>query len=259
MISPFPWPGGKRALVRTLLPLIPQHRNYIEVFAGSAKLLFAKQPSTLEVINDLNGEVINFFRVAKHRPAELAEALEHECVHAERFRELLANPDSRFELDRAIQFAYLAWFSFGGKGKNFARASAKNPEISKAIDRVRDLLRKVSERLNRVLIETRDFEEIINRYDHKDTFFYLDPPYVEFSPNGRYAPLSKERRTQMFERLAKTKAKWLLSFEDHAEARHAAKEHGFALRKVGVVYTLSGNATPKLGRELLISNYPLAA
>jgi DNA adenine methylase len=90
MISPFPWPGGKHALVPQLLQMIPEHRTYVEVFAGSAKLLFAKEPSSFEVVNDLNGDVVNFFRVAKHRPAELAEAMESECIHAARFRELQA-------------------------------------------------------------------------------------------------------------------------------------------------------------------------
>lgn len=93
MESPFPWPGGKRALKGTLLKLIPEHSLYVEVFAGSAKLLFAKAPSKMEVMNDLNGEVINFFRVAKHRPAELAERLESgfwSCVGARRPRAKLS-------------------------------------------------------------------------------------------------------------------------------------------------------------------------
>jgi DNA adenine methylase len=259
MIPPFSWPGGKRALVRRLLPLIPDHRNYVEVFAGSAKLLFARTPSRLEILNDLNGELINFFRVAKHRSAEMADALERDCIHAGRFRQLVIAPDSRDEIDRAVRFAYLAWYSFGGKGKHFARASATNPEIKKPLDEIRALLDKVAARLQRVLMEQRDFGDILDRYDHKDTFFYLDPPYIEYQPNGRYEPLSRERRAQMFARLSRTKAHWLMSFEDHAEARTAAKRYGFRLRKVSVVYTLGGRAERKLGREVLMANYPLAA
>lgn len=259
MISPIAWPGGKRALVRRLLPLIPAHRNYVEVFAGSAKLLFAKESSKLEVLNDINGDLINFFRVAKHRPSHLAERMEQECIHAARFRDLIADPHRQCELDRAVRFAYLAWYSFGGKGLHFARASAKNPEVKHPLDSVREVFERTSARLSRVLIEQRDFHEILNRYDHRDTFFYLDPPYIEYQPNGRYEPLSKERRATMFESLSRLKARWLMSFEDHAEARAAAKAYGFMLRRVGVVYTLSGAAKRNTTDELLISNFRLAA
>ena len=68
----FSWPGGKHRLLKHLCSRIPAHSLYVEVFAGSAKLLFAKEPSKAEVINDLNGDIANFFRVTKHRPAELA-------------------------------------------------------------------------------------------------------------------------------------------------------------------------------------------
>lgn len=259
MISPFPWPGGKRALVRTLISAIPAHRIYVEVFAGSAKLLFAKKPSELEVINDVNGDVTNFFRVAKHRAAELAERFEIECLHAGRFRELVESPGSACEIERALRFAYLAWFSFGGKGQHFARPSVKDLRLKRSLDTVRGLLNATSSRLARVLIDQRDYADILDRYDTKETFFYLDPPYVEYSANGRYAPMTAERRAEMFAQLARVKAKWLMSFEDHAEAREAAKRYGFTMRKVGVLYTLSGQAKRKQVSELLISNFRIAA
>lgn len=185
--------------------------------------------------------------------------MERECIHAGRFRELAGAADPTDELERALRFAYLAWYSFGGKGKHFARPSLSKLEVRRPIDQVRGLLAQIAGRLARVSIEQRDYAEILDRYDRKDTFFYLDPPYVEYLPNGRYEPFTAERRAEMFARLAKLQAQWLMSFEDHAEARAAAKEHGFNLRKVGVVYTLAGRSTRKLGRELLISNFPLAA
>lgn len=259
MRSPFGWPGGKRALVQTLLPLVPEHQNYIEVFAGSAKLLFAKPPSRLEVLNDLNGEVTNFFRVAKHRSAELAERMETECIHAGRFRELLADRHPKCEVDRALRFTYLTWYSYCSKGEHFARASAKTNEVRHPLNFVRQILSTTAGRLARVLIEQRDFAEILDRYDSRGTFFYLDPPYVEFGANGRYDPLTKERRAELFEHLSRLKARWLMSFEDHAEARAAARQFDFKLRRVGVVYTLSGKADRPRRQELLLSNYPLAA
>jgi DNA adenine methylase len=259
MNSPFPWPGGKRALKKTLLGMIPEHNIYAEVFAGSAKLLFAKEPSGLEVMNDLNGDVTNFFRVAKHRPAELAEQFEIECIHAGRFRELRREAQPLTELDRALRFAYLVWYSFGAKGEHFASSSARSLKTKRPLDRVRDLLRETAARLTKVLIEQRDFAEILARYDSASTFFYLDPPYVAFQPNGRYEPLSAERRSELFASLANIKGRFLMSFDDHEEVRRLAKDHHFRSLSVGVVYTISGGNSRKASPELLISNYETAS
>lgn len=228
MNSPFPWPGGKRALKNTLLQLVPEHDIYAEVFAGSAKLLFAKPPSRMEVMNDLNGEVTNFFRVAKHRPAELAERLELECIHAGRFRELRAETP-HCEVDRALRFAYLAWYSFSAKGEHFGSANAKAVRIKRPITRVRELLQTTAARLATVLIEQRDFAEILARYDSETTFFYLDPPYVHFADIARYEALSEDRRVELFGLLGEIKGKFLMSFDDCPEIRALVKQHGFPL------------------------------
>jgi DNA adenine methylase len=254
MISPFPWPGGKRALVPHLLKMIPTHRNYVEVFAGSAKLLFAKEPSTLEVLNDLNGDVVNFFRIAKHRPAELAEALEHECVHAARFLELSAEATPDDELDRALRFAYLTWYSFGGKGTHFARPTVRG-RARKPLDSVRGLLEALARRLSAVCIEQKNFAEILARFDAEETFFYLDPPYLNFGSNDRYAPFTLERLQKLFTQLRGLKARWLMSFEDHSAVRAAVRECGFSMTSVEVPYTLASGNRQKGGREVLICNY----
>jgi DNA adenine methylase len=254
MNSPFAWPGGKRCLKKTLLSLIPPHTIYVEVFAGSAKLLFAKEPSPREVMNDLNAELTNFFRVAKHRPAELAERFETELVHAGRFRELRGAP-SDDELQDALRFAYLVWYSYGAKGEHFASASAKTllgGKVRRSLDLVRELLQLTSARLRNVLIEQRDFAEILARYDSAETFFYLDPPYVHFQANGRYTALAEDRREQLFTLLAGLKGKFLMSFDDCAEVRELSRRHGFKVRGVEVSYTLSQKKTKPV-REVLIT------
>ena len=264
MNSPFAWPGGKRNLKKTLLGLIPEHDVYVEVFAGSAKLLFAKPVSRCEVMNDLNGDVTNFFRVAKHRPAALAELFDHELVHAERFRDLrgqaAADPD---ELHRALRFAYLAWYSYGAKGEHFASSSAKNfadgGKVKRSLDRVRGLLDDTAERLRHVLIEQRSFEDILARYDSPATWFYLDPPYVHFQPNGRYTALPVEQRENLFALLAGLQGGFLMSFDDCDEVRALSRQHGFHLRRVEVGYSLGntdGSRSKKTG-EVLIANRPL--
>jgi DNA adenine methylase len=258
MESPFGWPGGKRNLKKTLLAAIPQHKAYVEVFAGSAKLLFAKPPSPWEILNDINDDLVNFFRVAKHRPSELAERLEHDLIAAGRFTELKQEKARASEIERALQFAYLTWYSFGSKGEHFASmqikhlAKAKTP-VKRSLIRVRTLLADVAERLRSVLVENRDFSECIRRYDSRDTFFYCDPPYTDFQDNGRYKPMG-ERNRELFQILAGVKGKFLLSFDDSAEIRALCKEFSFRVTQVNVLYTLAGKSK-SLAKEVLISNY----
>ena len=130
---------------RRLLVLIPPHEAYVEVFAGSAKLLFAKEPTAWEVINDVNGDLINFFRVVKHRAAELTERFQLECAHRDRFRELKLAPSTPDEIERALRFAYLTWYSFGSKGEHFAACPVRSMEsqsiaVHRSLSGVRDLL-----------------------------------------------------------------------------------------------------------------------
>lgn len=258
MDAAFAWPGGKKNLKRILLQIIPPHELYAEVFAGSAKLLFAKTPSALEVLNDSNGDLINFFRVAKHRAAELSERLEAEVIHASRFRELRGSAAPQDELGNAMRFAYLTWYSFGAKGQHFASSGAHG-RWPRALDGVRAILQAVTRRLAKVLIEERDFAEIITRYDSAGTFFYLDPPYCKFSSNSRYRSMGADRRAEMFDRLASCKGKFLLSFDDCAEIRALARRVGLKVRSVSTSYSLSSQASSrkKIRREVLIANYPL--
>jgi DNA adenine methylase len=261
MESPFGWPGGKRNLKKLLLELMPTHKAYVEVFSGSAKLLFAKKPSAWEIVNDINDDLVNFFRVAKHRPCALAERLEHDLVAAGRFRELRADRGDD-ELERALRFLYLVWYSFGSKGEHFASTTiqqldkAKSP-VRRSLATVRTILADTADRLRNVLVESRDFADCIRRYDSRDTFFYCDPPYTSFQSNGRYKPLG-ERNRELFKSLSEIKGKFLLSFDDAPEVRKLARQFRFKMKAVRVNYSMSNRSAPVLAGEVLIANYPLA-
>ncbi len=265
MDAPFGWPGGKRSLIKTLLPLIPQHRAYVEVFSGSAKLLFAKAPSEWEVLNDINGDVVNFFRVAKHRPSALAELLETDVVASERFRDLLRQSGSteiretENEVERALRFSYLTWNSFGCMGRTFASAAIQQlgskPALRRSLASVNMLLEQTADRLAHVLVEDRDFAQCIDRNDCPDTFFYLDPPYTNFAPNSRYKPLG-ERVPELFNLLAHIQGKFLMSFDDAPIIRKLARQNKMTVRTVKTSYSLA-RGTHQHKRELLIANYSL--
>ena len=71
MIGPLPYIGGKRAIAKKIIEVFPKHTTYVEPFAGGAQVFFHKEPSKVEVLNDLDGEMVNFFRVCQQHYEEL--------------------------------------------------------------------------------------------------------------------------------------------------------------------------------------------
>jgi DNA adenine methylase len=251
--SPIGWPGGKRRLVKRLLSLLPEHRTYAEPFCGSAKLLFAKDPSETEVISDANGDLINFFLVTKYRPSALAEQFESAISHPAWFKKLLkSKPDNGDEVQRAFRFAYLTWLSFGTMGETFAGSTPR-----KRLGIVRDQLARTSSRLHNVAIECADYAEIVAKYDAPDTVFFCDPPYVDYCSNGRYEAFDGDKLAFLFNLLAKIKGKFIMSEENHPDVKKHVASHGMQCRSVLTTYSLSKSSNAQVKTELLISNFPL--
>lgn len=168
-------------MLRHLLPLIPPHRIYVEVFGGAAHLLFAKQPSEIEVYNDIDSALVNFFRVLRDpvKSEELCRLLtltpysreEHSmcCLTYE-------NTDLS-DVERARRFYVAVHQSFNGIVSETWRTS-RTEHTSRVFAGAVDRLPVVCERIRGVLIEHDDFRVILKRYDTPDTFFYCDPPYL---------------------------------------------------------------------------------
>ena len=182
MRSPIWWFGGKGNLVSKLLALVPGHHTYVEAFGGGASLLFAKEPSPMEVYNDVNRGLVDFFRVLRdpdlfeafHRLISLTPyaRVEHEDCWATWHEQ--ADP-----VERARRWYVVARQSFGGK---FGRSWRKMVAGTKggAVPWVSTIegLPEVHARLMRVQIECIDWRECLRAYDTPQTFFYLDPPFV---------------------------------------------------------------------------------
>lgn len=115
--SPLRWVGGKYRLREQILERFPEHSCYVEAFAGAGWVLFGKDAATskVEVINDLDGELINFYRVLKHRPAEFAEMFHLELISRQLFNEYRRFEEGKTELERAMRFYYVLRLCFGGK------------------------------------------------------------------------------------------------------------------------------------------------
>lgn len=219
--SPIVWFGGKGAMLAKLLPLIPPHRTYVEPFGGGGSLLIAHEPSPVEVYNDLNSGLVNFFRVLRdpdrfgefERKAQLTPYAREEF---DLFRKNWAEADDPVE--RAYRWFAVARMSFAGSfGNGWSFAVTKSSRgmacrVSAWLSVV-DMLPAISERLLRVQVEQKDALDVISTYDSEETFFYLDPPYVHSTrkSGGYLHELDDEQHRRLVRLLLTVKGKVLLS------------------------------------------------
>lgn len=219
MRSPVLWIGGKGNIVSRLLKYIPAHKVYVEVFGGGASLLFAKSPSPIEVYNDINSDLVNFFRVL--RDEKLFEKFYRKVVFTPysreefyRFRDSFEN--TRDPVERAYKFFVLVRQSFSGNMKSWGFACSTicrgmSKRVSDWLSSI-EMLPAVYSRLMRVTIEHDDFRKIIERFDSKDTFFYLDPPYLLDKTNTYYSyRMSEEDHKDLVDIIKRVKGKVMLS------------------------------------------------
>lgn len=184
---PVSYYGGKQRLVPHILPLIPPHHQYVEPFAGGAAVFWTKPPSAHEVINDLDGRVVNFYRVMQTRFPALEELIRG-TLHSEadycRAKALLKDEQAD-PLHRAWAFWVQTNMSFSNKlFGGFAFNQTGGPPANLAGKR--NEFEYYKGRLEAVEVFSRDALDLIKCKDSPNTFFYLDPPYVS-SECGHYA------------------------------------------------------------------------
>ncbi len=187
----FGWYGGKYSHLDWLLPLLPECRHFCEPFGGSAAVLINRQPAPVETYNDLDGELVNFFRVLREQKDELIESIGLTPFSREEFEvAIYSRNDELSDLERARQFFIkarqvrtgLAQSASTGRWahcKLTSRAGMAGA-VSRWLGSVEGLS-EVAQRLLRVQIEHGSAIEVIRRYDSEETLFYCDPPYVHAS------------------------------------------------------------------------------
>lgn len=183
--SPLPYPGGKGFLSGRILDLLPppdKRQVFVEPFAGSASVLLAREPVGLEVLNDVNGDVVHFFRVLRDQGEELRETLRNVPYARSLYLEW-ADPGfvPEDDLERAARTFFVARASMMAgwqrpKPSGFA-VDKKENRAAFFVSAV-EALPLVRDRLRRVVIEKDDALRIIRRYDSEHTVFYCDPPYL---------------------------------------------------------------------------------
>jgi len=251
MLSPLSYIGGKRALAKQIIAIFPEHTTYVEAFAGGAQVFFRKEPSAVEVLNDLDGEIVNFFRICQQHHEELVRYLRYVSVSRTWFQLLKAsNPAMLTDIQRAARYLYLLKNSFAGLPRklNYKANVVQPPGFNP--NRLPEIIEQAHKRLARVQIEALSYEEILKRYDRPGTWFYLDPPYYHRKLyNFNFEP---EDFRKLAERLKAVQGKFILSLNDVPEVRELFRD--FNIREVELFYTAQQTAGRRY-TELLITNF----
>lgn len=220
----FGWYGGKFSHLNWLLPLLPRAHHYCEPFGGSGAVLLNREPSPVETYNDIDGEVVDFFRVLRDETDALLKAIALTPFSREEFAGSLQHDTSLLpDVERARLFfvrarqvrtglAQTASIGRWANCKNTSRAGMAGV-VSRWLGSVEGLP-EIAERLLRVQIESRSAQDVIKLYDSPETLFYCDPPYPHESRGDSKAykyEMSTEEHTQLAHLLSHVRGKAAVS------------------------------------------------
>lgn len=248
-----PWIGGKSRLARHILPLFPEHTCYVEAFAGGAALFFRKAPADAEVLNDINGDLVNLYRVVQHHLDEFVRQFRWSLVSRQMYGWLnTTRPETLTDVQRAARFYYVQRNGFGGKveGRTFGTATTSPPRLN--LLRIEEDLSEAHLRLARTTIEHLPWRDCIARYDRPHTLFYCDPPY--YGTEGYGVGFGLDEYDAMADLARRIDGKMIVSVNDIPEMRRAFR--GLTIRTAEIRYSVggSGRTTAKTG-ELIITNF----
>lgn len=256
---PFSYFGGKTRIADQIVAALPPHRSYVEPFAGSCAVLLAKQRARIETVNDLDGELVTFWRVLRDQPDELIRA----CALTPHARsEYEASKHRPHDLDE-IETARRVWvkLSQGRTGtlkktgwKHYVDPHGSSISMPAYLEAYVERMAGVAERLASVSLEARPALELIAAYgQHQDTCLYVDPPYLGSTRSGtNYAHemQTAEDHVVLAEALQECKAAVVLSgydsplYEELYDGWHVTR-----------IETFSGQGNTHSGRtEVLWSN-----
>lgn len=248
------WVGGKALLADKIIPLIPDHKCYCEVFAGAAWLLFKKPESKVEVINDINVDLVTLYRVVQHHLEEFIRYFRWVLVSREEFERLKrVDPATLTDIQRAARFYYLIRMRFSSNlnSPSLGVSTHRGPRLN--LLRIEEELSAAHLRLAGVYIENLQFEKLIDRYDRAHTFFYVDPPYYGCENHYGKGLFKRSDFGALADRLARLEGRFILSLNDTPEVRKLFAR--FRIREVLTRYTVGQADKGKQVRELLILNY----
>ena len=259
--TPISYYGGKQKLATKIISIIPEHTLYCEPFLGGAAVFFAKQKSEVEVLNDTNRELINFYRVVKDEFVGLEKEIRISLHSRDLHRKasvIYNHPDMFNEIKRAWAVWVLSTQSFSAQlDSSFGFDLSKNTTTKKIINNRERFTEEMAIRLQNCQFESADALYVIRSRDTASSFFYLDPPYFN-SDCGHYDGYSEQDFENLLQVLSNIKGKFLLSSYPSKLLMSYAKDKNWftwSLETGVSVNSKSGYLKRKI--EVLTSNYPI--
>lgn len=245
MKSPIPWIGGKTLLKKKILEVFPPQESYnrfIDVFGGGGSILFAKDKyADLEVYNDANSDLVNFFRCLKYHREELQKEIRYYLNSREMFFDCRQRLETVgfTDIQRAAMFYMLVKTGFGASLRTFG-CNKKRLNT--------DEFEGIEQRLDGVVIENKDFENLIKVYDREKALFYCDPPYhrTERHYTVKFTESDHERLCAVLHGI---KGGFVLSYNDDEYIRDLYSDCN--------IYAVSRNNSLSSGefKEVIITNF----
>ena len=235
--------GNKTPIAEHIVKLLPDHKVYVEPFVGSGAVYFHKEPSSKEVINDLDKELISGYKLVKQVSSDVSKYHDldtYEKQHAFYHRTPTSKEDKL--TIRILQTCN----TFGGTGKGDVREDKPSNPYNKLKN-----IQEYKDRMKNTTVLSQDYKAVVKKYDSSETVFYLDPPYENSDKLYKHDSMNYE---QMADLLRSIKGKFILSINDSSNIKTIFK--GFKMKKKTV--TTQGNKGIGSGgnrSELLIMNF----
>lgn len=258
MKTPICYYGGKQLMLPHIISLIPKHEVYVEPFAGGAAVFFAKKLAKVNIINDLNGELINFYRTCVSDfdalQTEIYKTLHSRKQH-EVARAIYKHPDYFSRVQRAWAVWVLSTLSFSGQlGAGLSTSKSNAPKYDKLAMAKPDFTEKIKQQLEHCTIEQDDAFAIIKRFDCANAFHFLDPPYVG-SNMGHYAGMfDKDDLINLLELCAILQGKFMLTMYPNETIEQFVIANDWTIHRVERTVT-AANTKRRKQEEWMVCNY----
>ncbi|MBL4951050.1 DNA adenine methylase [Neobacillus sp. YIM B02564] len=241
--SPINWFGGKYYMANKIIEIFPEHKVFVEVFGGSGQLTFSKQPSEIEIYNDIDSGLVSFFSILRDdiKSKKLIDKIHLTPFSREEFyncRDTWRQETDEIEKVRKWYVTVMQSFSTSMQSWKPTKSKSRRgmaQSVSQWLGHIENNLPLAVERMKMLQVENVDFKELLKKYDSPDTLFYLDPPYIHETRKMTYTyehELENERHTELVKILLNLKGKCILSGYDH-EIYNELIEHGWKKVNLG--------------------------